>query len=332
MGKTHLALSLAVRAAEHGRRVYFTTLADLLHALEDAQAAGLLPQRLRTLVFPSLMVIDEIGYLPITRTGAMLFFQLLARRYERASTILTSNKGFEDWGEIFGDEGHGRGAHRPARAPLSHRQHPRKRLSAAATPNSPGGCTSPPPPTPPHPRATRTSPDPWLTCRAGPPPVSHFQSVGVSHFQSALTRNLVATRRVCLAIPDSLSERPTSERIRARGTVRPCRLLRRKPCRRLQRNLRPRTASLQPPAAPRHPAPAAAPRTPQSNPPDDAHPATTQADRATAHGSECGVGDRIHDLRAPPRPMESQFAYLRQDLLRACLAHESAIVMCGENA
>lgn len=50
------------------------------------------------------MVIDEIGYLPITRTGAMLFFQLLSRRYEHASTILTSNKGFEDWGEIFGDD------------------------------------------------------------------------------------------------------------------------------------------------------------------------------------------------------------------------------------
>ena len=76
----------------------------LVHALEDAQAAGRLPQRLRTLVFPSLMVIDEIGYLPITRTGAMLFFQLMARRYEHASTILTSNKGFEEWGEIFGDE------------------------------------------------------------------------------------------------------------------------------------------------------------------------------------------------------------------------------------
>ncbi len=99
-----LALSLAVRAAEQGRRVFFTTLADLSHALMDAQAAGRLPQRLRTLVFPSLMVIDEIGYLPITRTGAMLLFQLLARRYERASTILTSNKGFEEWGEILGDE------------------------------------------------------------------------------------------------------------------------------------------------------------------------------------------------------------------------------------
>jgi DNA replication protein DnaC len=104
VGKTHLALSLAIAAAESGRRVYFTTLADLLHSLEEAQAAGRLTQRLRTLVFPSLMVIDEIGYLPITRTGAMLFFQLMARRYEHASTILTSNKGFEEWGEIFGDD------------------------------------------------------------------------------------------------------------------------------------------------------------------------------------------------------------------------------------
>ena len=104
VGKTHLALSLAVAAAQSGRRVYFTTLADLLHSLEDAQAGGRLAPRLRTLVFPSLMVIDEIGYLPITRTGAMLFFQLLSRRYEHPSTILTSNKGFEDWGEIFGDD------------------------------------------------------------------------------------------------------------------------------------------------------------------------------------------------------------------------------------
>ncbi len=68
------------------------------------QAAGRLAHRLRTLVFPSLMVIDEIGYLPISRTGAMLFFQLLTRRYEHAATVLTSNKGFEDWGEIFGDD------------------------------------------------------------------------------------------------------------------------------------------------------------------------------------------------------------------------------------
>ena len=104
VGKTHLAISLAIAAAESGRRVYYGTLADLIASLEDAQLAGHLPQRLKTLVFPSLLVVDEIGYLPITRTGAMLFFQLMSRRYERAATVLTSNKGFEEWGEIFGDD------------------------------------------------------------------------------------------------------------------------------------------------------------------------------------------------------------------------------------
>jgi len=96
--------SIRRRTSEHGRRVYFTTLADLPRSLEEAQATGRLTHRLRTLVVPSLMIADEIGYLPIARTGAMLFFQLLTRRYEHASTILTSNNGFEEWGEIFGDE------------------------------------------------------------------------------------------------------------------------------------------------------------------------------------------------------------------------------------
>ena len=104
VGKTHLAISLAVTAAECGRRVYYATLADLILWLEEAQHAGHLPRRLRTLVSPSLMVIDEIGYLPISRTGAQLFYQLMSRRYEHASTVLTSNKGFEEWGEIFGDD------------------------------------------------------------------------------------------------------------------------------------------------------------------------------------------------------------------------------------
>lgn len=104
VGKTHLAISLAIAAAESGRRVYYGTLGDLIASLEDAQTAGHLTQRLKTLSFPSLLIVDEIGYLPISRTGAMLFFQVIARRYERASTVLTSNKGFEEWGEIFGDE------------------------------------------------------------------------------------------------------------------------------------------------------------------------------------------------------------------------------------
>ena len=104
VGKTHLAISLAIAAAESGRRVYYGTLGDLIASLEDAQQAGRLPQRMKTLGFPSLLVVDEIGYLPISRTGAMLFFQLMSRRYEHASTVLTSNKGFGEWGEIFGDE------------------------------------------------------------------------------------------------------------------------------------------------------------------------------------------------------------------------------------
>ena len=104
VGKTHLAISLAIAAAESGRRVYYGTLGDLIASLEEAQMAGRLAQRLKTLVFPSLLIVDEIGYLPISRTGAMLFFQVISRRYEHASTVLTSNKGFEEWGEIFGDE------------------------------------------------------------------------------------------------------------------------------------------------------------------------------------------------------------------------------------
>jgi len=93
-----------VAAAESGRRVYYGTLADLIQSLEEAQASGRLSQRMKTLTFPAVLLVDEIGYLPVSRTRAMLFFQLMARRYEYASTVLTSNKSFEEWGEIFGDE------------------------------------------------------------------------------------------------------------------------------------------------------------------------------------------------------------------------------------
>ena len=104
VGKTHLAISLAIAAAQAGRRVYYGTLVDLITSLEEAKAAGRLGHRLKILTHPSLLVVDEIGYLPISPTGAMLFFQLINRRYERASTVLTSNKGFEDWGGVLGDE------------------------------------------------------------------------------------------------------------------------------------------------------------------------------------------------------------------------------------
>ena len=94
VGKTHLAISLAIAAAQSGRRVYYGALADLITSLEEAKTAGQLGRRLKILTYPSLLVIDEIGYLPVSQTGAMLFFQLINRRYERASTVLTSNKGF----------------------------------------------------------------------------------------------------------------------------------------------------------------------------------------------------------------------------------------------
>ena len=104
VGKTHLAISLAIAAAQAGRRVYYGTLVDLITSLEEAKAAGRLTHRLKILTHPSLLVVDEIGYLPISPTGATLFFQLINRRYERVSTVLTSNKGFEDWGGVLGDE------------------------------------------------------------------------------------------------------------------------------------------------------------------------------------------------------------------------------------
>jgi DNA replication protein DnaC len=104
VGKTHLAIGLAIAAAQSGRRVYYGTLADLVTSLEEARAAGALKRRLAVLAAPSLLVVDEIGYLPVSQTGAVLFFQLMSRRYEHASTVMTSNKGFEEWGEVLGDE------------------------------------------------------------------------------------------------------------------------------------------------------------------------------------------------------------------------------------
>jgi len=95
-GKTHLAISLAIAAAQSGRRGHYGTLAGLIASLEAAQAAGRLQSRLKIFTHPALLIVDEIGYLPISRTGAMLFFQLVTRRYERVSTVLTSNKGFEE--------------------------------------------------------------------------------------------------------------------------------------------------------------------------------------------------------------------------------------------
>lgn len=103
VGKTHLAVSLGIKAIEAGYRVLFTSAAHLIAALSKALAEGRLDEKLKFYTTPRLLIIDEIGYLPIDRTGANLFFQLISRRYERGPMILTSNQSFGAWGEVFGD-------------------------------------------------------------------------------------------------------------------------------------------------------------------------------------------------------------------------------------
>ena len=103
VGKTHLAVGLGLKAIEHGYRVLFTTAATLIATLTKAGAEGRLDEKLKVFTVPRLLIVDEIGYLPIDRQGANLFFQLVTRRYERGPMILTSNQRFGNWGEVFGD-------------------------------------------------------------------------------------------------------------------------------------------------------------------------------------------------------------------------------------
>jgi DNA replication protein DnaC len=102
-GKSHLATALAVEAVRAGKLVYFIPLADLVAQLAKAEREGTLRERIRFLCRASLLVVDEIGYLPVTPGGGNLFFQLVNARYERGAMILTSNRGFAEWGDVFGD-------------------------------------------------------------------------------------------------------------------------------------------------------------------------------------------------------------------------------------
>jgi DNA replication protein DnaC len=103
VGKTHLSVGLAVKGVEAGYSVLFLTLETLMTRLTKAQAENRLERSLKQLVYPKLLIIDEIGYLPLSREEASLFFRLVVRRYERASLVVTSNKNFVDWGDIFSD-------------------------------------------------------------------------------------------------------------------------------------------------------------------------------------------------------------------------------------
>ena len=103
VGKTHLAVALGIKACGQGVRTLFITATALITTLGRALAEGRLEERLKVLTQPQLLIVDEIGYLPIDRQGANLFFQLVSRRYERGSIILTSNQSLGAWGEVFGD-------------------------------------------------------------------------------------------------------------------------------------------------------------------------------------------------------------------------------------
>lgn len=105
VGKTHLAISLGVKVAEMGHRVYFTTAMDLAHKLTKAVDANRLHRELNALTQPKLLIIDEMGYLTFDSVQASLLFQVICRRYQKNQSIaITSNKAFSDWGQVFADD------------------------------------------------------------------------------------------------------------------------------------------------------------------------------------------------------------------------------------
>jgi DNA replication protein DnaC len=103
VGKTHLAVALGVQAIEHGYGVYFVKAQDLLDDLRRAHVEHRLDRRMRVYLSPKVLIVDEFGVWPYDRTAATLLFALVSARYERGSLILTSNKGFAEWGDVLGD-------------------------------------------------------------------------------------------------------------------------------------------------------------------------------------------------------------------------------------
>ena len=104
VGKTHLAIALGMLAISQGISVYFLTVADLLEILQRDAKEDRLSHRLQALARPKLVILDEMGYFPLDRLAAQFLFQLVSRRYQKASLIITSNKSYGDWGEIFADQ------------------------------------------------------------------------------------------------------------------------------------------------------------------------------------------------------------------------------------
>ncbi len=104
LGKTHLATALGYHACLKGYTVLFCSAVDTINNLAAAQAAGRLKQELKKYHKPALVILDELGYLPIDKTGADLLFQIISHRYEQGSLIITTNRAFKDWPEIFNND------------------------------------------------------------------------------------------------------------------------------------------------------------------------------------------------------------------------------------
>ncbi|MFI7019311.1 IS21-like element helper ATPase IstB [Streptomyces sp. NPDC050164] len=104
VGKTHIAVALAVAGCRAGYSIYFTSLDDMVRHLKAAEDQGRLISKLTSYLRPSVLVVGEVGYQPLERAEANLVFQVISKRYEKGSIILTSNKTFGEWGQVFGDE------------------------------------------------------------------------------------------------------------------------------------------------------------------------------------------------------------------------------------
>lgn len=103
VGKTHLSISIGIENAKNNHSTYFINCNDLIQALRKSYLQNRLDDKLKTLSKYKLLIIDEVGYLPIDRDASNMLFQLINKRYEKSSTIITTNKPFAEWGELFGD-------------------------------------------------------------------------------------------------------------------------------------------------------------------------------------------------------------------------------------
>jgi DNA replication protein DnaC len=104
LGKTHAAIALGLTACHAGYRVRFATAIDIINSLLAAQKAGRLVKELKTYIRPELLIVDELGYLPIDKHGADLLFQIISQRYERGSVVLTTNKAYKHWPSMFNND------------------------------------------------------------------------------------------------------------------------------------------------------------------------------------------------------------------------------------